>query len=417
MQLKKFSVAAYILFVLCSLNVNAQWTKEIGIDAQFVEALYVYDYKLYAGTDTVIFIKDGTTGMWKESAPLPAAPGAGVSSIFRTGNRLFAGTYAYGIFESTDDGNTWVQRNSGIGTSYKITSFTQRDNKLYTGTAGNAVFTMDLNAAIPEWSPFRNGLPFNTGAWDVNSIYNYQGTLISAAGQSGYIYFNESVSEPWYDREFGGSGQSGLAMWDLIHSGSLLVGAASSGLYRSTDDGLNWEYFNPELGYIDIANFTVKGNKIYAALTKSTYGTIIYSTVNGGLNWNFEDNLPGVLSFDFAVLGDHLYLAAFDGLWYRTLNPSSIKDDKRIFDFELCQNYPNPFNPATNLTFVIGNLSFVTLKVYDLLGKEVTTLVNEYKPAGTYKFTFDASQLTSGVYFYQMRSGDFIQTRKMIVVK
>ena len=86
-------------------------------------------------------------------------------------------------------------------------------------------------------------------------------------------------------------------------------------------------------------------------------------------------------------------------------------------DFILMQNYPNPFNPSTNVSFVIGSLSFVTLKVYDVLGNEVTTLVNEYKPAGTYDINFNASQLTSGVYFYRLKAGNFVKTRKLIVVK
>ena len=85
--------------------------------------------------------------------------------------------------------------------------------------------------------------------------------------------------------------------------------------------------------------------------------------------------------------------------------------------FSLEQNYPNPFNPTTNLSFVIGHLSFVTLKVYDILGREVATLVNEEKPAGVYKISFNASNLASGVYFYSLKAGGIIQTKKMVLMK
>ncbi len=86
-------------------------------------------------------------------------------------------------------------------------------------------------------------------------------------------------------------------------------------------------------------------------------------------------------------------------------------------EFKLEQNYPNPFNPSTTLSFVIGHSSFVSLKVYDVLGKEVATLVNEEKPAGTFRINFDASSLPSGIYFYKIQAGSFVQTKKMILLK
>jgi hypothetical protein len=92
--------------------------------------------------------------------------------------------------------------------------------------------------------------------------------------------------------------------------------------------------------------------------------------------------------------------------------------------FYLSQNYPNPFNPSTIIRFTIselpsGNkkLRFTTLKVYDVLGNEVVTLVNEEKPAGTYEVNFNASEYPSGIYFYRLQTGELIQTKKMILLK
>lgn len=86
-------------------------------------------------------------------------------------------------------------------------------------------------------------------------------------------------------------------------------------------------------------------------------------------------------------------------------------------DYFLYQNYPNPFNPVTNLEFQIPNTGFVSLKVYDILGREVATLVNEEKPAGHYKVMFDASSLASGVYLYQLIADEYISSKKMILIK
>jgi hypothetical protein len=85
--------------------------------------------------------------------------------------------------------------------------------------------------------------------------------------------------------------------------------------------------------------------------------------------------------------------------------------------YQLGQNYPNPFNPRTTLQFQVPRRSFVSLKVFDLLGRELATLLNEERLAGTYKVTWDASKLPSGVYFYRLRAGDFVETKKMVLAK
>jgi len=98
---------------------------------------------------------------------------------------------------------------------------------------------------------------------------------------------------------------------------------------------------------------------------------------------------------------------------------SSVKEnnDEIGLSYKLFDNYPNPFNPNTIISYQIPELSFVTLKVYDALGNEVATLVNEEKPAGEYEVEFNGAELTSGVYFYQLKAGEFIQSKKMVLLK
>jgi hypothetical protein len=97
--------------------------------------------------------------------------------------------------------------------------------------------------------------------------------------------------------------------------------------------------------------------------------------------------------------------------------------DLSPIEFELEQNYPNPFNPSTSIQYAITSTQFVTIKVYDILGKEVATLVDEYKPAGSYKVDFNnvetlhATSLPSGVYFYALQAGNFVESKKMILLK
>jgi hypothetical protein len=101
------------------------------------------------------------------------------------------------------------------------------------------------------------------------------------------------------------------------------------------------------------------------------------------------------------------------GVFTSTGNNTTIAPDK----FELSQNYPNPFNPSTVINFSLPKSSLVTLKVYDITGKEVKTLVNELRSAGRYDVTFDASNFATGVYFYTLETENFTQTKKMLLVK
>jgi len=98
-------------------------------------------------------------------------------------------------------------------------------------------------------------------------------------------------------------------------------------------------------------------------------------------------------------------------------SPSGINEFSNTNNFYLLQNYPNPFNPVTNISFAIPSYDFVTVKVYDVLGNVISTLVNEAKEPGNYTLKFDGSKLTSGVYYYVMRVGDYVQTKKMVLIK
>ena len=104
--------------------------------------------------------------------------------------------------------------------------------------------------------------------------------------------------------------------------------------------------------------------------------------------------------------------------FYFTTDPTlGVKNETTPTSYFLEQNYPNPFNPSTNINYGLKESGFVSLKIYNILGTEVATLFNGYKPAGNYKASFDASRLPSGVYIYSLKTNNFIQTRKMILEK
>jgi len=104
--------------------------------------------------------------------------------------------------------------------------------------------------------------------------------------------------------------------------------------------------------------------------------------------------------------------------WWRNDGVTGVENASSfVKDFDLFQNYPNPFNPITEIKYQIPDMSFVSLKVYDVLGNEIVTLVNEEKPVGEYKVEFNGKDLTSGFYFYKLLTGRFVETKKMILLK
>jgi carboxypeptidase T len=105
------------------------------------------------------------------------------------------------------------------------------------------------------------------------------------------------------------------------------------------------------------------------------------------------------------------------GIFIYTIPTDVSGDIEQVYEFSLDQNFPNPFNPSTTIRYSFPTSEFVTLKIYDVLGKEVATLLNEEKPAGSYEVKFDASQLSSGIYFYTLTAGRFVETKKLILMK
>ena len=145
-------------------------------------------------------------------------------------------------------------------------------------------------------------------------------------------------------------------------------------------------------------------------------------TVTGSYNWGREfsydndENLLAVFNPRVNNLYYQEFYARFRGAGGEIIGIQNISSEIPS-SFSLSQNYPNPFNPVTNLEFGISDLGFVSLEVYDVLGKEVAMLVNEKLSPGKYKVEFDGSGFSSGVYFYRLTAGDFTETKRMMLVK
>jgi hypothetical protein len=137
---------------------------------------------------------------------------------------------------------------------------------------------------------------------------------------------------------------------------------------------------------------------------------------------DYNNGLPYLNTFTVrSAVGEpnRLFVSTFGGSIYRVDQTlTSVQNQMSVpHAFALDQNFPNPFNPTTTISYSVPKTAHVTLKVYDLLGKEVAVIVNELQDAGPHQTRFDASIFPSGVYFYRLKTGEYMQTRKLVLIK
>ncbi len=197
-------------------------------------------------------------------------------------------------------------------------------------------------------------------------------------------------------------------------------------ILRTTNGGITWQTVLDTVSvdlncvtFIDDNNGWVVGGEFWF----SGGGGCVLSTNDGGLTWTEQisgiSNALSSVFFNDALTG---WAVGANGTILHTTNGGVSFVEEEQFDeipteFSLSQNYPNPFNPSTTFNYSIPTQSKVVIKVFDILGNEVATLMDEEKSVGTYELTWYAEQLPCGVYFYHLKTNSFVQTRKMLLMK
>jgi len=275
----------------------------------------------------------------------------------------YSNLFTIGFGYLTDSGNTWV-------THWEITP---------TGNIGPETIT---GALTGNYDGYRIGFYFSGNSSNINSWFIDDVILDGPLTPPTPPYYLEALSDT-----------SQLKIYLTWQNGS--CGAPIVGYEIKRKDGLPLDTTNYYLltvtdettfNYIDE---NILPNKIYTYKIRTLCGP-----ANHGSMWSNEATayVPDI--------------------------PTSTKTTINIsMEFFLEQNFPNPFNPTTKIKYQIPEVSFVTLKIYNVLGKEVATLINEEKPARSYEVEWDASGLPSGIYFYKLRSGNFVETKKMVLLR
>ncbi|HMD14493.1 MAG TPA: T9SS type A sorting domain-containing protein, partial [Bacteroidota bacterium] len=241
-----------------------------------------------------------------------------------------------------------------------------------------------------------------------NLVLDSAGTLYAATENNG-IYQSSDNGSTWVSR--------GLVRNDIqsiaVNSAGQIFAGVYGGVFYSTDNGTGWaqKTFTPYYVYSLVCNGV---NQVYCG----TYNGV-YESYNGGKTWT-QAGLQGTLILNVSFDVHNLLLAAVQGGIFQSTQPVLGVNERRDdlpASFTLEQNFPNPFNPATKISFAVPKSSIVTLTVYDILGQSVITLVDGKQEPGEHSVNWNALNIPSGVYFYRIVTGDFVQTKKMVLMK
>jgi hypothetical protein len=180
----------------------------------------------------------------------------------------------------------------------------------------------------------------------------------------------------------------------------------------STNDGVTWIPLEGEYSEPGVGSFQPTGEPVYDGIISNW----VEENISLANYLSSEFKVRFQLESDGSAREDGWYVDDI-GIFIYTI-PVSVQDDaETVTQFELEQNYPNPFNPNTTISYSLPLKSQVELAIYNALGESVMQLVNEEKPAGSYSVEFDAANLPSGIYFYRLRAGNFVETKKMVLMK
>jgi photosystem II stability/assembly factor-like uncharacterized protein len=343
-----------------------------------------------------------------------------VYSIISANNNLYASTYG-GIFKSSNGGYNWSAKNNGLLDSVVLV-LTSNETSIFAGTQGDGLYKSDNWG--DNWYKANNGITCDT----IKSLSNLNNILYAGTNSQG-IYRSTNSGENWTQCN-SGFPRIPLVLSFAKNDSTIYAGAYAPypyhGLYKSTNYGLNWTQI---LSSNYILGIAIYNNAIFTELYGTTSGGNIWMSTNNGITWNNISFLPGVGnpwgSSDLRSLITYNE-KLFVGTYGKSIHSKKInqiitdagKNNPYIPDgFALMQNFPNPFNANTIIKYTIKDSKQVTLKVYDIRGLEVKTLVNQMQTAGTYEINFDGSNLSSGIYFYRIYAGDFENIKKMMLIK
>ena len=335
-----------------------------------------------------------------------------------------------GIYKTTDGGDSWIKQ---ISTIPALIHFFDAQN----GVQINVGFIHITTNGGTTWTPVTNVPSFApdefTIIYGANNAYAFVGDTIWVGTTKGRVYRSADRGQTWNISQTSlgtdaainslafKDSKNGLAASSVNTSTWQIV----SKMARTTDGGETWTAIAaPPMPTASCITYIPGTADSYVMVAPANSGETPGSayTKDGGATWTIIDS---VQYYAVAFVAPNIgwaggFTTATHGGMYRWtgsfLEVSERKVEKVPQQFGLSQNYPNPFNPSTTIAFSLPQADFVTLKIYNVLGKEIASLVSERLSAGNYQYQWNATGMAAGVYFYQLRTDKFSQTRKMVLM-
>ncbi len=331
------------------------------------------------------------------------------------------------LYKTTNNGQSWQLLSNNPLLLYSTELLYSDINTGWILSEGSGSVLKTTNGGL-DWETVLND---NTFLSDMH-VFNSQNLIIAG----GDPYYNDLKYGIIYKTSDGGNTWVSQIHQDIWREGyrtvyfineeiGFLYGEGK--LKKSFDGGDTWDIIYEDSDWVSFLTMYFQNDSLGWSLGSSVLTYPVMNTTDGGLNWNFQNipptdsKLHGVHFVNLKkgyIFGENGYLikTTSGGEIITTIEENDYQDDI-ISDINLFQNYPNPFNSGTTIKYAITENGLVTLKVYDILGREVAILVNENMEAGNYSVIFNASYLPSGIYFYKISSGNHPVTKKLVLLK
>ncbi|MCZ7609893.1 MAG: YCF48-related protein [Ignavibacterium sp.] len=394
----------------------------------------------WGSTQQTIFLHTTSAGNSWNTIAFSLLPGEHLSDmLFLEDNIGWCSTWRYD--SPFSGGYVYVTNNSGQNWSRKMISTKPQYGVFFTDenygwSVGDWSICRTSNGGLHWSSP---GTFSNMHFTDAYFIDHNIGWIFEDVYYAGY--FNHSRIQFCYD------GGINLTLQSTLTAGYRIYD------FDVVERRIGWAAVASTTGTGGYLLNTTNGGGVFPSKPDLVYPVNFQSVSSDTINFLWTNSIPNVSGFLLSLSVDSLFQTSLDtfvtgrSLLYHNLLPNTkyfwkVKAYNNLgygaysntnqfvtnltdlentiilpFEFSLSQNYPNPFNPSTTINYEIPSQQFVSLKVYDVLGNEVAILVNEDRSAGSYEINFDASNLSSGIYFYQLKTSEFIQTKKMIYLR
>ncbi|HUI31495.1 MAG TPA: T9SS type A sorting domain-containing protein [Candidatus Acidoferrales bacterium] len=420
------------ILMLCAGEAFAQWSAISELQYVRISGILVInDSTIFIGGFNGAFLRSTDRGnTWSRVIPT----GMGTDSIFslnKCGGYLFAGTNApVSLYRSSDNGNSWSAAGQGLPPNTNVNGMTYLNGVTYAATTNGVLGSTDNGTS---WTADTLGL--NLGPPPFPPEYMNYGTVgITSAGSNLYViealngkgaYRTSADSISWTPIGLDSVSESAITSLDTnvfvaTTRGIFLYSGGTAWLDRSV--GLPFS----DSASITLCSFATSDTLLFAYIEVSSstfYGHEIYVTHDLGKTWiDVNDSaFAGSSVTAMVATPKYLFVGTQSGAWQIPISDVITSVNENLppvpSKYVLYQNYPNPFNPSTVIGYRLPAASHVTLKVYDVMGREVKTLVNERQSAGSHSARFDAGSLPSGLYFYRIQAGNYSSTKKALLVK